>query len=187
MSWLVLPCTAVYSSVVLGVQCREALAGCDGGGRQAPTIPVPCCCFCDALAPWPSTDRPHRFPPPSAPLHLGAAELLATLRMCYDSLLSTGDVHIANSKMLDVLRQVSTCAAPCHVSGFFYRLAAICASQSSPHRLLCALLDVAASCFRWRREAASLRPTRRSLFPSLPCRPTPLACTCASWTSGRRV
>lgn len=34
------------------------------------------------------------------------AELLATLRLCYDSLLSTGDVHVANAHLLDVLRQV---------------------------------------------------------------------------------
>ncbi|KAL4423808.1 hypothetical protein ABPG75_001109 [Micractinium tetrahymenae] len=35
-------------------------------------------------------------------------ELLATLRLCYDSLMATGDVHIANSQLLDVLRQART-------------------------------------------------------------------------------
>ncbi|KAL4856631.1 Phosphoenolpyruvate carboxylase 1 [Chlorella vulgaris] len=35
-------------------------------------------------------------------------ELLATLHMCYDSLISSGDIHIANSHLLDVLRQVRT-------------------------------------------------------------------------------
>lgn len=40
-----------------------------------------------------------------------AAELLATLRMCYDSLISTGDIHIASSHLLDVLRQVQAVSA----------------------------------------------------------------------------
>jgi phosphoenolpyruvate carboxylase len=35
-------------------------------------------------------------------------ELLATLRLCYDSLLSTGDVHVASAHLLDVLRQART-------------------------------------------------------------------------------
>lgn len=35
-------------------------------------------------------------------------ELLATLQLCYDSLVSTGDVHIANSHLLDVMRQART-------------------------------------------------------------------------------
>jgi phosphoenolpyruvate carboxylase len=32
-------------------------------------------------------------------------ELFADLRLCYDSLLSTGDHWIANSKLLDLIRQ----------------------------------------------------------------------------------
>ena len=51
-----------------------------------------------------------------------AAELLSTLHMCYDSLTSTGDAHIANSLLLDVLRQVrsfvgASCGRTANVHG----------------------------------------------------------------------
>ena len=35
-----------------------------------------------------------------------AEELLSTLKLCYNSLISCGDAFVANSKLLDVIRQV---------------------------------------------------------------------------------
>ena len=55
--------------------------------------------------PSPRTLPPHhpRCPLPSP---LFPAEVLEALKACYDSLVKIGDVHIANSKLLDVIRQV---------------------------------------------------------------------------------
>ena len=41
-----------------------------------------------------------------AALRCAAGEVLATLQLIYDSLVSTGDGYVANSHLLDVLRQV---------------------------------------------------------------------------------
>lgn len=38
--------------------------------------------------------------------YTSADPVFETLRLCYNSLISTGDDHIANGKLLDVIRQV---------------------------------------------------------------------------------
>lgn len=40
--------------------------------------------------------------------YTGADDVFDTLVLCYNSLLATGDNHIANGKLLDVIRQVRT-------------------------------------------------------------------------------
>jgi len=126
---------------------------------------------------------------PSSPLNLAAffriyppaAELLATLRLCYDSLLSTGDVHVANAHLLDVLRQVGgPQRAPLAMA--HTRLTPARRASSRPDT--CAL-PACVDCVFLLAPPANAHAS----LPSPPplSRPAPLACSCASWTSGRRA
>lgn len=79
---------------MLNAKCAEELARPFLPGRLRSIWPghPPALPFSHIALPFPHLPR--------------AAELLATLHLCYDSLVSTGDTHIAHSHLLDVLRQV---------------------------------------------------------------------------------
>lgn len=167
-----------------GLAWASAAAGCGCKYLR----PAPCC---------PRHPAPHiptlAMPVAWTSLASSAAELLATLRLCYDSLLSTGDVHVANAHLLDVLRQVGTQHQPSsrgRRSSWHLGV-----SRWGPplqttrvwlwhfaRRLLACLTRSPVPALRAPCPSGPPPPPRRVHF-----RPALLACSCASWTSGRRA
>ena len=145
-------CACVFLACVCVSVCLVCVLGGGGGGGGGAGA---------GGAGAPPPPPPPQHPPTSPPLPRltlpPPAGVLEAFEACYNSLVKTGDVHVANSKLLDVIRQARRGGAAGGEGGGV------------------------------QRAQATLRPPTHTPMHTHTNtrRPRPLACTCAAWTSAR--